>query len=191
MILMAAGAAVAHLALAQPATVAAHAAEPPRFDGAVLGMTIGEWRALAPPPGTGPNGAPDCGPAVAAAVGRAVGGGTICSYDARFGKDVLLHSAQLDGHDRIDDLSYRFRGGRLGELDFSASIDAYNDIDAMLRREYGPPVATLRDTVRTSFGRFDRVRQTWRASGGVVRLTDPGDNPLRLDVRMTAAPAGN
>jgi hypothetical protein len=180
---------------AQLTTISPPAPPPPArslsFDGAVLGMTIGEWRALSPPPGVGPTAAADCGPGIVAALRESrvaaampAAGQTTCAYDARFGDDVLLHSARLDSRYRLDGLRYRFAGGRLREIDFTASVDAYNDIVAKLTHDYGPPTATVRDVTRTADGRFARVRQTWRAAGGVVTLTDPTANPLRLGVRI-------
>lgn len=181
---------------------ATHLAAPPQaagalsFDGATLGMTLGEWRSLAPPPGVGSSGAADCGPGIVAALRREqiaaaplVKDQTICGYDTRFGADVLLHSARFGVHYRIDGLRYRFAGGRLREIDFTASIDAYNNIVARLTREYGAPAVTVRDEMRTGAGRFPRVRRIWRASGGVVTLTDPTDDPLRLSVRIASVPA--
>ena len=184
------GAGAAHLTSAAPPPVAAQSAGPLSFDGAHLGMTLGEWRALAPPPGVGPTAAADCGPGIVAALREArvtttaSTGQTVCAYDARFGDDVLLHSAKLDDHYRIDALRYRFTDGRLSEVDFTASVDAYNDIVARLTHDYGQPTSTVRDFTRIADGRFAEVRQTWRADGGVVTLTDPTSNPLRLSVRI-------
>jgi hypothetical protein len=184
-----AGLAAAHLTMAQPPPTA-----PLSFDGAKLGMTIGEWKALAPPPGVGPVAAADCGPGIAAALQEEIAaasqssGRSTCTYDERFGAGVLLHSAKFDDRYRVDGLCYRFVGGRLREIDFTASIDAYNDIAAQLTREYGPPATTVRDVLRTSAGRFPRVRQTWRGPGG-VSLTDPTNDPLRLGVRIGGVPA--
>ncbi|HWF76538.1 MAG TPA: hypothetical protein VN694_05110 [Caulobacteraceae bacterium] len=181
----------ARLTTAAPPPITPQAAGPLSFDGAHLGMTIGEWRALAPPPGVGPTAAADCGPGILAALREARvttaaqgTGQTVCAYDARFGDDVLLHSAKLDDRYRIDALRYRFIGGRLSEVDFTASVDAYNDIVAKLTHDYGRPTSTVRGFTRTSDGRFAEVRQTWRADGGVVTLTDPTYNPLRLSVRI-------
>jgi hypothetical protein len=194
-IVMAAAALQTRAIAAQPMTIgpppAQASARSLSFDGAVLGMTIGEWRALSPPPGVGPSAAADCGPGIVAALRESrvaaatpAAGQITCAYDARFGDDVLLHSAKLDDRYRIDALRYRFTGGRLSEVDFTASVDAYNDIVARLTHDYGAPTATIRGFTRTSAGRFAQVRQTWRADGGVVTLTDPTNNPLRLSVRI-------
>jgi len=191
------GAAVAHLALAQPSSTP-QARAPLSFDGAELGMTVGEWKALPPPPGVEPTAAPDCGPAILAAlrderipVAAPAAGHTICAYDARFGKDVLLHSGILDGRYQVEGLRYRFADGRLAEIDYTASIDAYNDIEAKLSRKYGRPVATVRDVLNTPAGHFPRVRQTWRTAGGVISLTDPTNDPLRLGVRIASVAAAH
>lgn len=195
------GAAAAQLTRAAPPSVAPPAvstqvATPLSFDGAELGMTVAAWKALPPPPGIGQSAAPDCGPAVAAALrdeptGVAPsGGGTTCAYDARYGNDVLLRSARLDDRYRIEGLRYRFADGRLAEVAYTASIDAYDDITARLTRKYGPPVQTIRDMLKTTAGRFRRVRQTWRTPSGVVRLDDPTADPLRLGVRIESGGAG-
>jgi hypothetical protein len=72
------------------------------------------------------------------------------------------------------------------EIDFNASVDAYDDVVAMLEKNFGAPTLTVRDKVRTSIGFFPRVRQTWRTSGGNVSLIDPGADPVQLSVRFTA-----
>ncbi len=186
------GAAAAHLAA--PAPTQPQATRPLSFDGAQLGMTVGAWESLSPPPGVGPTAAADCGPGIVAALradripaAAPAAGQTTCAYDARFGSDVLLHSAKFDDRYRIEGLRYRFTSGRLGEIDFTASTDAYNDIVARLTRDYGAPTSTLRDVMRTSLGRFQRVRQTWQTADGIVTLTDPTDDPVRLSVRIAGA----
>jgi hypothetical protein len=191
-----AGGVAAHLATGGPAPVRSTAAAPLSFEGAVLGMTLGAWKSLSPPPGVGPTAAADCGPGVVAALranriaaATPDAGEATCAYDARFGDAVLLHSAKLDDHDRIEALRYRFTDGRLSEIDFTASVDAYNDIVARLTHDYGPPSRTDRGSVRTSVRRFAQVQKTWSAAGGVVTLTDPTDNPLRLSVRIAGASA--
>jgi hypothetical protein len=187
-----AGLAAAHLTSTSPRTTG-----PLSFDGAKLGMTVGEWRSLAPPPGVGPAAAADCGSGIVAALREEriaatppSPGRLTCAYGERFGDDILLHSAKFDDRYRLDGLRYRFVGGRLSEIDFSASIDAYNDIAAKLTHDYGPPATTVRDVMRTPARRFPRVRQTWRAPGGDISLTDPTDDPLRLGVRIASLPAG-
>lgn len=188
--------AAAQLAQTAPAPTA-RSAQPLSFDGAALGMSVAAWKALPPPPGMATTAAADCGQGIAAALRQAriaaatpAPGHATCAYDERFGADVLLDSARLDGRYRIRDLRYRFAGDRLAEIDYTASIDAYDDIVARLSGKYGSPATTVRDVMRTPAGRFPRVRQTWRTGSGVVSLDDPTDNPLRLGVRMASASGG-
>lgn len=196
LIAMIAGVALtAGLATETPTVSAPPAGGPLSFDGATLGMTVGAWRSLAPPPGVGPSAAPDCGPAVGdpiraeqLAPSAPAPGNVTCSYGARFGAEVLLHSAKFDDRFRLDGLRYRFAGGRLSEIDFTTSIDAYNDVVARLTAEYGAPVTIVRDVARTATVRLPRVRQVWRTAGGSVSLTDPSSDPLRLSVRFADAP---
>jgi len=197
---MAAGAALAGAQAAHTSALSPAQTAPPAgtlsFDGAALGMTIGAWKSLSPPPGVGPSAAADCEPGIVAALreSRIVAatpgpGHATCAYAARFGDDVLLHSARLDDRYRIDGLRYQFTRGRLSEVDFTASVDAYNDIVMKLTHDYGAPTATERSITRAAGRRLPQVRQTWRAQGGVVTLTDPTDNPLRLSVRIAASGA--
>jgi hypothetical protein len=165
---------------------------PLSFDGATLGMAISDWKSLPPPPGVGPDAGPMCAPltqvtnpsghALAAALRPT--DAQACGYDARFGHDVLPRSIQLDQRYRATGVRYLFVGGRLSEIDFSASIDAYNDVMAMLTQEYGPPTLTTRDSSRTSLGRFPSLRQTWRTPAGVVTLVDPAADPVQITVRF-------
>jgi hypothetical protein len=168
---------------------------PVAFDGAALGMSINDWKSLPLPAGVGPDATPACAPVTTAKPipGRPLAAMTqrvneqACAYDARFGHDILPHSIQLDARYRATGLRYLFVAGRLSEIDFSASVDAYSDVMAMLDSGFGTPSRTVRDSVRTSVGLFPRVHQTWRTPGGDVDLVDPGPDPVALSVRFTAA----
>jgi hypothetical protein len=173
---------------------AAEAGQPIGFAGASLGMSMDDWKALTPPPGVGSDAAPVCTPFASAGSSSAGarpaswsnGETESCDYGARFGRDVLPHSIQLDPRYRATGLRYLFVAGRMHEIDFNASVDAYDDVVAMLEKNFGAPTLTVRDKVRTSIGFFPRVRQTWRTSGGNVSLIDPGADPVQLSVRFTA-----
>jgi hypothetical protein len=185
------------LAASMAALGAGRAAEPAplSFDGAKLGMAISDWKSLAPPPGVGPDAGPVCTPVnqVVKPNGQALAAALrptdlqACGYDARFGHVVLPHSIRLDQRYRATGVRYLFEHGRLGEIDFTASIDAYNDVMAMLDRAYGPPSLTTRDWTRTSMGRVPRVRQTWRTAAGAVILVDPSADPVQLRVQFAGA----
>jgi hypothetical protein len=186
---------VAGLSLLAMMTASVAAAEPAAsFDGAALGMSISDWKALSPPAGVGSDAAPTCVPVTGtghlpgpplSAVSRPTDE-EACAYDSRFGHDVLPHSIRLDARYRASGLRYLFVAGRLDEIDFDASVDAYSDVMAMLKQDFGAPTRTVRDSVRTSMGPFPRVRQTWRTPGGDINLVDPALDPVQLSVRFTA-----
>ena len=187
---------IAALSLLAMMTASAATAEPAAgFDGATLGMSISDWKALSPPAGVGPDAAPTCVPVTGtgqlpgrplSAISRPTDE-EACAYDSRFGRDVLPHSIQLDARYRASGLRYLFVAGRLDEIDFDASVDAYSDVMAMLKQDFGAPTRTVRDSVRTSMGPFPRVRQTWRTPGGDISLVDPALDPVQLSVRFVAA----
>lgn len=174
------------------------AATPLSFEGAQLGMTVGEWRSLAPPEGAGPDALPACSndrriEAVGAnplSATEAASGVVTCAYVSQFGHTVLTHSVELDARYRASDVKYLFDHGRLTEIRFSAPIDAFSDVMAMLKRECGPPTATQRDQIRTVDGRFPRVTQTWRVPGGAIKLVDPAGGLTQLQVSMVG-PVGD
>ena len=168
------------------------------FDGATLGMSIADWKSLAPPAGVGLDAAPICAsvtqarepPSRAIAASLPPADTQACGYDARIGHDLLPRTVPLDQRYRATGVRYLFVGGRLEEIDLAASIDAFNDVMAMLEQKYGPPTQTARDWTHTSMGRVARVRQTWRTAAGVVTLVDPAADPVQLTVRFGAGPPG-
>jgi hypothetical protein len=172
----------------------ARAAIPLSLDKAQLGMTLAEWRSLAPPEGAGPDASPACSddPRIATldhnplSASFQPSGEETCAYVDLFGHTALPHSIRLDAHYRADNLQYLFNRGRLFEIHFSAPIDAFSDVMTMLERQYGPPTATLRDEVRAPDGRFARVTETWRSARGEIRLVDPSMALTELDVSLVA-----
>ena len=174
------------------------AATPLSFKGAQMGMTVGEWRSLAPPEGAGPDAVPACSndPRVEAVGANplsatvAASGVVTCSYVSQFGRTVLTHSVKLDDRYRASEVKYLFDQGRLSEIRFSAPIDAFNDVMAMLKRECGPPTLTQRDQIRTPDGRLARVTQTWRIPGGAIELVDPAGGLTQLEVSLVG-PGGD
>ena len=173
-------------------------AAPLSFKDAQLGMTLAEWRSLAPPEGAGADALPACSddPRI---VTRAYNplSATLrasdvvdCGYEDLFGQTALPHSILLDARYRANDLQYRFIRGRLAEIRFEASIDAYNDVTAMLEHQYGPPNKMTRDFAHNADGRSARVTQTWWSPSGEIMLVDPSDDPTQLQVSMTAPDGG-
>lgn len=174
------------------------AATPLSFKDAQIGMTVGEWRSLAPPEGAGPDALAACSndPRVEAvgasrmSATETASGVVSCSYVSRFGDTVLMRSVELDARYRASDVAYLFDHDRLSEIRFTAPIDAFNDVMAMLQHHYGPPTVTQRDQIQTMDGRFARVSQTWRVPGGAIKLVDPAGGLTQLEVSMVG-PGGD
>jgi hypothetical protein len=174
------------------------AAAPLAFGGATIGMSLSAWRALAPPDGVDPTARPACSSdtRVVAAGSSALspallpGGEVACAYASVYGRTVLISAAPLAGRYVADDLRFVFAEGRLDEIDFRTSVDAYNVVEAQLSARYGPPTATTRVWAQTAIGRLARVQQTWSASGGTVTLTDPAKPLSDLQVRLIGTRGG-
>jgi hypothetical protein len=185
-------------ATALAAATAASASVPLAFDRAQIGMSLSEWRSLPPPPGVGPATMPTCAPVTGVGPPRAALLGarttpaelTRCSYETRFGEYVLPHTIRLDDRYRASGVQYLFASGRLAEIRYTASIDAFNDLDAMFTERYGAPARVLRDKVSSPIGPLERVREIWLTPQGSIFLTDPasGDD-VQIDVRMVAKDA--
>ena len=179
------------LAGALAMALSAHAA-PLAFKGAELGMSIGDWRSLPPPEGVGPSATPACsGDASIARIAHnplsattQANGLETCAYVDVLGDTVLPHTVLLDQAYRASDLRYLFDRGRLSEIRFGASIDAFSDVMVMLRGQYGPPTSIVRDSVLTPDGRLARVTEVWRTVDGDVTLTDPSAEPTKLNVTI-------
>lgn len=153
------------------------------FLGARLGMTLKDWRAVPLPPGAG-DAAAICTdqdktvriPGYALSARDVRDGVVVCSYRARFGQDVLNHPVQIDPNFHANRLAYVFRRGRLDEMRFTASVDAYDDIRKVLglRGHGGGPRDPSQGLRRT---------RTWRSQGAVVTI-GPGPNPTEIGVRL-------
>jgi hypothetical protein len=191
--------AVPVLAIAAALVSANVHAAPLSFKGAELGMTLAEWRSLAPPEGAGPDAVPACAddPRIVALAHNPLSAtmrrsdGVACAYLDLFGDTALPHSIHLEANYRADHLQYRFVHGRLAEIRFMASIDAYSNLMTMLEHQYGPPSETMRDTAPAADSRFARVIQTWRSPAGDIVLADPSDEPTELRVSLSASSAND
>jgi hypothetical protein len=160
-------------------------------------MTMAAWRALPPPPSAGPTAVPACwnneapvpiGGYRLSAEDKRTGLST-CAYVSRFGDVVLPHPVRLDATFRADGLRFLFDKGRLAEVEFRTSVDACNDVLALLMHRFGAPIDTVRDTVRTTVGNDVRVHQTWRVGAGKIVLIDASANPTELGVVLAQAPS--
>lgn len=167
------------------------------LEGATFGMSTGAWRAPPVPASAGPTAVPMCwthqqpvsvpGYTLSAEDKRT--DLTTCAYLSRFGSYVLPHSVRLDSRFSATGLRFLFVRDRLSEVEFRTSVDAYNDVMALLTKRFGPPTRTDRDTIVTELGRTPRVRQLWQVRGGKIELVDPSADLTRLGVVLQLAPA--
>ncbi len=163
------------------------------FIGARLGMSLAAWRSLAPPEGAGPDALPSCSAGAGTGANAHIpsnttlraGGMVTCAYVDRVGDVALPSSFSLDAAYRADNLQFMFDDGRLFEIQFDVSIDAFNAVMSILKHQYGPPTATNRDQVRSPDSRLARVTQIWRTAGGTIMLVDPSDRLTQLEVSLT------
>jgi hypothetical protein len=190
-------AAASALGLAGAARADAVAPTPLPLEGAAFGMSVAAWKALPVPASAGPTAVPACwandkavtipGYRLSAEDRRT--DLVTCTYVSRFGHDVLPHSVVLDQRYRATGLRFLFAQGRLAEVEFRASIDAYNDVTAMLYRRFGEPTQAQRHVVALPSGPSVHVRETWSGPYGRVTLTDPSADRTQLGVNLRLAPS--
>jgi hypothetical protein len=169
---------------------------PLAFKGARIGMSLQEWQAVPIPPGAGNAPERQCSDEyrVAKIAGVALGAAEVkrgvvaCTYVQRFGHDILPESIDMDPGFEAQNLTYLFARGRLFEIRFNASVDAYPHLKAKLSKRFGKPVQTAVGPVGASSHNIQPRRQTWRTIAGSVTLEDPSSSmPTLLSVRYTAA----
>lgn len=176
---LAAGLAAIGLAAAAPPPPAGG---PLEFDGAKLGMSLQQWKAL-PPPSPDPRATPIC------EAGAGAAPVTACSYAARFGAYELPEPAPLAGRFLARKQTYRFVGGALTCIEYRSSIDAFDVLVAKLKAQYGRPSRIVHSPA-TPAGQLGApsVEVDWTLPNGQVRLVDPSPDPNRLMVRLQARP---
>jgi len=170
-------------------------AVPAALSAARLGMSLGEWKALPFPGAPDARVQPVCsndpgagrGDFLALSASDRRAGAVVCGYAARYGTFALSEALPLDQRYLATRVRYVFVGGRLAQIRYRASRDAFDDLIAILKSAYGPPRATQRDTMKTSMGRLDRVQMTWSAPTSRAVLTDPADSALDIGVQVSAA----
>jgi hypothetical protein len=169
---------VVGLAAALSAAAPAKGATSPfvTLNAARLGMSLQAWRAL-PPAGAAPGAPPSCAAQPSARI-------VTCTYASKVGRYVLPNAVPLDRTYQATDIRYVFDGGRLSEVAFRSSVDAYNDLTAVLDKDYGPPTRTAQDQVRSEIGPLRRVRQAWTTPTAQVLLVDPSADPTKLGVTI-------
>jgi hypothetical protein len=76
-------------------------------------------------------------------------------------------------------------GQQVAAADFRASPDDYTALKLLIDGAFGSP-AIRRSSVSTELGPRPQVSLTWRASGHVIRLTDPAPPDLGILVRISS-----
>lgn len=180
----------------QAASQGLSTANPLGVNGARLGMTFQAWKALPPEAGSMSNVTASCAdhPRPSGLVRPVVlspsPGDLICSYVAIYGQTVLQQSFPLTTAYLARRPAYAFVDGRLSQIQFHASINAFSDLDALATARFGAPVRTLRDTVDMGHGlKVARVRREWRHARQDVWIVDPSERLDQLLVRYGVAGA--
>lgn len=162
------------------------------FRGARLGMTIEDWKSLPFPGKSSDPVSRTCKNGPAGIIGAGLSGESskptapveICSYAS---PDETDKSFTLTKTYLVRRPQYDFVNGQLSKIEFHSSINAFNDVMALLDGTYGPATQTLRDSVKVVDG-FDmpRVQMIWRRTNGTIQLVDPSSTPAQLVVRFAA-----
>lgn len=114
-------------------------------------------------------------PKVGCAPGKAQGV-TVCSAPDR----------ALGGGYFARDLTYCFVDGRLAQIRFRSSIDAFSWVTAQLKKDDGQPSAIKRDTAVFNSGvRLPHVLMTWKNGRSTITLNDPVQSLTQLSVSIT------
>lgn len=175
------------LSLAVTGTAASTPPGPLAFQGARLGLTEAQWKALPPPAGLDSDARPACAGEPAAVGLRPLKGeppgALVCGYVSK--TDLRPDSLPLFGAFRARNARYVFVSGHLIEVEFTTSADAYVDLSARFKKRYGPPSETIRDSFQSRIGSVERVRQTWRTHGGEIEIVDPTPRLDDLAVRLS------
>lgn len=167
------------------------AATPLSFEAIELGTREATWRALKPPqpiPLHARRACSDDRDAKADGLDLAglPKGAVVCGYVDVYGGTRLPVPFQWDGGYRLDHLRYVFEDGRLSEIHAQVADDAFDDLVAHFKADYGPASRIVRDTTAGEVGSLPRVVETWTTPQGVAEIVDPAGAPDRLSVRVAA-----
>lgn len=83
------------------------------------------------------------------------------------------------------DLDYRFLDGRLVQIRFRSSVDAFSWVTARLKKDDGQPTAIARDELAHSGKRLPHVTMTWKNGRSTIALSDPAPSLIQLGVTIT------
>jgi hypothetical protein len=103
--------------------------------------------------------------------------------------DCLAPDQPLGGGYFARDLTYRFANGRLAEIRFHSSIDAFAFVVAKMKHDFGVPADIRRDDIRLDGRAFPHVAFAWRNGRSTIRMSDPA-TPGQLEVAITMDAAG-
>lgn len=148
------------------------------FEGAQLGISQAEWRALAPPGRLSGHAKPTCSNDPAAAgltltTAEWAAGVVVCAYVDVWGKLSLPVGFTFDQKYRLDHLQYWFADGRLTEIHANVSLDGFDALIGTFTQLYGPAQRLVRDSVGSEIGPRPRVTESWSTPQGTVDLVDP------------------
>lgn len=179
------------LVLASPVRAAA----PLSFEAVELGTTEAAWRSLKPPQPIPVHARRACSDdADAKADGLEITGlpqgAVVCGYIDVYGATRLPVSFQWDGAYRLDHLRYVFEGGRLTEIRARIANNAFDDLMAHFKADYGAPTGIVRDTTASEVGPLPRVTETWATPRGVAEIVDPDGASNMLSVRVASLRSG-
>jgi hypothetical protein len=144
---------------APPSPPAAVQAQPFGLGQARIGMDLAAFRARA---------------GIACSAGKALAV-TVCR-----GPDLALGGKYF-----AREPTYRFLNGRLAQIRFHSSIDAFSWVTARLKKDDGQPSAIRRDTVRLQGVDLPHVLMTWKNGRSTITLNDPVETISQLDVSIT------
>jgi hypothetical protein len=164
------------------------------FEGARLGMSQAEWRALPAPGKLSPHTKPVCSndPDAAGLTltdAERSAGGVVCAYVDAWGKLSLPVSFTFDQKYQLDHLRYWFADDRLTQIRAGVSLDGFDALTGDFTRLYGA-CRLVRDRVKTEVGLLPRVTETWSTLQGSIELVDPTlpNDEIGLRFATTGAP---
>jgi hypothetical protein len=164
------------------------------FQGAQLGMSQADWRALPPPGQLSPHAKAGCSDdpdptGVPMTAADRAAGRVVCAYVDTYGKLSLPVRFAFDKSYRLEHLRYAFSGGRLVEIRAEVSLAGYDALTRDFTQRYGAPVRVVRDSVKSEIGPLPRVLETWRTQEGDIELADPILPDDEIGIRFATGPA--
>jgi len=105
-------------------------------------------------------------------------------------EDCTAPDQPIGGGYLARDLTYRFVGGRLAQIRFHSSIDAFAFVVARLKHDFGEPSDIHRNDVSLDGRVFPHVAFVWRNGRSTTRMSDPNTaGQLAVEITLDAAKA--